>query len=154
MTFSGTVVPTTINVQPDTNTDEVNLAGSGAQGQFTYRELHADTASPQFSPTCSGPNHLFFQTVAGGGVFRFQDGSLLTVRITGGTLCIDFTALSAQVTETYLITGGTGRFKGAKGNLTSTATWTVVALVSEPSNSAQLLTSTGEFNGMIVGAVP
>src|SRR6202163_2800374 len=99
MTFSGTVEPSTINLQPSTNTDEVNLAGSGARGQFTYRELHADTASPQPSSTCSGPTHLFFQTVAGGGVFRFQDGSLLTVGITGGSVCIDFTRSEEHTSE-------------------------------------------------------
>ena len=149
MTFSGTVEPSTINLQPGTNTDEVNLAGSGAQGQFTYRELHADTASPQPSSSCSGPTHLFFQTVAGGGVFRFQDGSLLTVRITAGSLCIDFTAGAAHLTETYQITGGTGRFKGASGTLTSTSTWTPA--VVDASNSPQLLTSTGEFDGTVFG---
>ncbi len=149
MTFSGTVEPSTINLQPGTNDDEVNLAGSGSQGQFTYRELHADTASPQPSSTCSGPTHLFFQTVAGGGVFRFQDGSLLTVRITGGSLCIDFTAGHANLTETYQITGGTGRFKGASGTLASTATWTPV--VFNGPNSAVLLTATGEFTGTVFG---
>ena len=150
MTFSGSVEPSTINLQPGTNTDEVNLAGSGAQGQFTYRELHADTASPQSSSVCSGPTHLFFATVAGGGVFRFQDGSLLTVSIAGGTLCIDFTAGAAHLTETYQITGGTGRFKGASGTLTSTSTWTPT--VFDASGSPQLLTSTGEFVGMVFGA--
>jgi hypothetical protein len=152
MTFSGTVVPSTINLQPSTNTDEVNLAGSGAGGQFTYRELHADTASPQTSSTCSGPTHLFFQTVAGGGVFRFQDGSLLTVSITAGTLCIDFMAGAAHLTETYQITGGTGRFKGASGTLTSTSTWTPT--VFDASGSPQLLTSTGEFHGTVFGDAP
>ena len=149
MTFSGTVEPSTINLQPGTNTDEVNLAGSGAHGQFTYRELHGDTASPQPSSTCSGPTHLFFLTVAGGGVFRFQDGSLLTVRITGGSLCIDFTAGAAHLIETYQIIGGTGRFKSASGTLTSTATWTPV--VFNGPNSAVLLTSTGEFTGTVSG---
>jgi hypothetical protein len=149
MTFSGTVEPSPINLQPGTNTDEVNLAGSGAPGQFTYRELHADTASPQSSSTCTGPTHLFFATVAGGGVFRFQDGSLLTVRVTGGSVCIDFTAGSAHVPETYQITGGTGRFKGASGTLTGTATWTPVVL--DAAGNPQLLTSTGEFDGMVFG---
>ena len=152
MTFSGTVVPSAINLKPNTNTDQVNLAGSGAGGQFTYLELHADTAAPQTSSTCSGPTHLFFQTVAGGGVFRFQDGSLLTVSITGGTLCIDFTAGSAHLTETYQITGGTGRFKGASGTLTSTSTWTPV--VFDASGSPQILTSTGEFHGTVFGDAP
>jgi hypothetical protein len=145
LAFSGSVEPSAINLQPGTNTDEVNLAGSG----FTYRELHADTATPQSSSTCSGPTHLFFATVAGGGVFRFQDGSLLTVSIAGGTLCIDFTAGAAHLTETYQITGGTGRFKGASGTLTSTSTWTPT--VFDAAGNPQLLTSTGEFDGVVLG---
>src|SRR5229473_4474008 len=93
MKASGTLAATTINLQPDTNTDEENLAGNGTLGPFSFRELHADPASPQPSSTCSGPTHLYFPTVAGGGVFRFQDGSLLTVKLTeGSSLCIDLTA--------------------------------------------------------------
>src|SRR5712691_13054825 len=92
MTFSGTVEPSTINLQPGTNTDEQNLAGNGTLGPFTFRELHADIAAPQPSSTCSGPTKLYFPTVAGVGVFRFQDGSLLTVSITQGAICIDFAA--------------------------------------------------------------
>src|SRR5919205_843042 len=91
MTFSGTVEPSTIKLQPDTNTDEEDLAGNGTLGPFTLRELHADTGSPQASTSCSGPTKVFFPTVAGAGVFRFQDGSLLTVKLTpGSSLCIDF----------------------------------------------------------------
>ena len=149
MTFSGTVEPSTINLQPGTNTDEVNLAGSGAQGQFTYRELHADTASPQPSSTCSGPTHLFFQTVAGGGVFRFQDGSLLTVKVTQGAICIDLSARMAHLTEIYQITGGTGRFKGASGLITLTAT--LIPVVFDSSNGVVVATDTGEFTGTVSG---
>jgi hypothetical protein len=148
-TFSGTVEPSTINLQSGTNTDEVNLAGSGAHGQFTNRELQGDTASPQPSSTCSGPTHLFFLTVAGGGVFRFQRQKSIDGQHHGGSLCIDVTAGAAHVTETYQITGGTGRFKAASGNLTSTATWTPV--VFNGPNSAVLLTSTGEFTGTVFG---
>jgi hypothetical protein len=43
MTFSGTNVQTTINLQPGTVTDEEILAGSGTLGPFTYRELYALT---------------------------------------------------------------------------------------------------------------
>jgi hypothetical protein len=86
MTASGTIAATTINLQPNTNTDEQNLAGNGTLGPFTFRELHADPASPQPSSTCSGPTHLYFPNVAGGGVFRFQDGSLLTVGGHGGII--------------------------------------------------------------------
>jgi hypothetical protein len=150
MTFSGTVEPSTIKLQPDTNTDEGNVAGNGTLGPFTFRELHADTASPQPSSTCSGPTKVYFPTVAGGGVFRFQDGSLLTVKLTeGSSLCIDFAAGAAHLTTTYQITGGTGRFNAASGALTLTATW-VPVLFNGP-NSAVLLTSTGEVEGTVSG---
>ena len=150
MTFSGTVEPSTINLQPNTNTDEENVAGNGTLGPFTFRELHADTASPQPSSTCSGPTKVYFPTVAGGGVFRFQDGSLLTVALTeGSSLCIDFAAGAAHLTTTYQITGGTGRFNAASGALTLTAT--LVPVLFNGPNSAVLLTSTGEITGTISG---
>ena len=150
MNYSGSNVATTINLQDGAVTDEELLAGKGALGQFTYRELHADPASPQPSSTCSGPTKVYFPTVAGGGVFRFQDGSLLTVKLTkGSSLCIDFATLLGHLTATYQITGGTGRFNAASGALTLTATWFPV-LFNGP-NSAVLLTSTGEFEGTVSG---
>src|ERR1700704_2302891 len=109
MTFSGTLEPSTINLQTGTHTDEENVAGNGTLGPFTYRGLFADPDSPPLSSTCPGPTHLYFPTVTGGGVFRFQDGSLLTVKLTGGAFCIDFAAGVAHATATYQITGGTGR---------------------------------------------
>jgi hypothetical protein len=154
MTFSGTVGGSTAKLQPDTNNDEQNVAGNGTLGPFTFRELHADPAAPQPSSTCSpgnAPPRLYFPNVAGGGVFRFQDGSLLTVGVTeaGSSICIDLTSFAAQLTTNYQITGGTGRFKGASGTLTSMATWTPV--VFNGPNSAVLLTSTGEFTGTVSG---
>jgi hypothetical protein len=153
MTFSGTIAATTINLQPNTNTDEQNLAGNGTLGPFTFRELHADPASPQPSSTCypgNAPPQLYFPNVAGGGVFRFQDGSLLTVGVTAGSsLCIDLTAGVGHLTTTYQITGGTGRFKRASGTLTLTAILTPVLF--NASNGAVLLTDTGEFDGSVSG---
>ena len=150
MTFSGTLGPSTLSLQPNTNTDEQNLAGNGTLGPFTFRELHADTGSPQASTTCSGPTKVYFPTVAGGGVFRFQDESLLTVALTeGSSLCIDFAAGAAHLTTTYRITGGTGRFTAASGALTLTATW-VPVLFNGP-NSAVLLTTMGQLTGTISG---
>ena len=149
MTFSGTLEPSTINLQPGTNNNEEDLAGNGTLGPFTYRGLHADTASPQPSSTCSGPTHLYFLTVTGGGVFRFQDGSLLTVRITQGAACIDFTAVVEHLTLTYQITGGTGRFKGASGAITLTAILTPVLF--NASGGVVLATDTGEIQGTVSG---
>ena len=151
MTFSGTVAPSTTTLQPNTNTDEGNVAGKGTLGAFTFRELHADTP-PEPSSTCSGATKAYFATVAGGGVFRFHDGSLLVVAVApGSSLCIDFDAGSAHLTTTYQITGGTGRFKGASGNLALTATW-VPVLFNGP-NSAVLLTTAGELDGTVSGII-
>jgi hypothetical protein len=149
MTASGTLEVSTISLQPNTNTDEQNLAGNGTLGSFTFRELHADPASPQSSSTCSGPTHLYFPNVAGGGVFRFQDGSLLTVGVTAGSsICIDLAAGMAHLTQTYQITGGTGRFKGAFGTLKLT---TILTPVVFNAGGVFLDTDTGQFEGTVFG---
>src|SRR2546429_99962 len=83
MTFSGTGGPSSINLQhAGTGTAEENYTGNGALGSFTFRNVEAETTSPRFSSTCSGPAQLYLTTVAGAGVLRFQDGSLLTVKLT------------------------------------------------------------------------
>jgi TonB family protein len=51
MTASGTLEVSTLNLQPNTNTDEQNLDGNGTLGPFTFRELHADPASPSLVGT-------------------------------------------------------------------------------------------------------
>jgi hypothetical protein len=147
MTFAGTNVATTINLQPGTITDEHQSAGHGSLGQFTFRELHADAPDPQPSSTCSGPHFL---VVAGAGVFTFRDQSLLIVRITEGNGCINLAAGVALLTVRYQITGGTGRFAGASGALTMTSTQMVV--LRNASNAPALLVFTGEFEGTIAGA--
>jgi hypothetical protein len=147
MTYSGTMTGTALNLQDGTVTDEVVLAGTGAGGQFTYRELHADPTSPQQSETCSGATNLYFPIVAGAGVFRFQDGSLMTVTLTQGAICVDLTALVGHLTESYQITGGTGNYQGASGTLTLTGE--LKPVLSNASGEAVLLTKTGEFKGTI-----
>jgi len=149
MMFSGTLEVSTINLQPDTNTDGENVAGDGTLGPFTFRELHADIAAPQPSSTCSGPTRLYFPATTGGGVFRFQDGSLLTVTTTAGAICIDLTAGMAHLAATYEITGGTRHLNGAAGTLTLTATLTPVLF--NASGGVVLATNTGKFEGTIYG---
>jgi len=74
MTFSGTGAPSAVDLKyPNTNNGEEILAGSGTLGSFTFRMVEATASAPQPSSTCTG---LYFQTVAGAGLFRFQDGSL------------------------------------------------------------------------------
>ena len=144
MTFSGTNVATTINLRPGTITDEHQSAGHGSLGAFTFRELHADQGGAPPSPTCSGPHFL---VVAGAGVFRFQDGSLLSVGITEGDGCVNLTAGLALLTVKYQISGGTGRFEGASGELTMTATQ--MAVLRNAAGMPALLMFTGEFEGTI-----
>ena len=148
MTFSGSFVRTAIDLQPDTVTDEEDFAGSGTLGPFTFRNLRTDTTSPETSSTCTtGP---YFRIVAGGGVFRSKDGSLLIVSFTEGSGCVDLAALEGHFTATYRITGGTGRFKDASGTLTLTYT-AVSVLVADASNNPLFLAATGEITGTVSG---
>jgi hypothetical protein len=150
MTFSGTTGASAINLQqPNTTTGEDNLAGSGALGQFTFRNITAESTMPQQSSTCSGPTKLYFVRVAGAGVFRFQGGSLLKVNMTQGADCIDLAAQEAHCTMTFQIIGGTGRFKAASGSLTLTET--VLPVLADASNNPVFFASTGGFTGTVSG---
>ena len=147
MTFSGSSVPTSIDVQPGTITDEELLAGNGTLGPFTFRKLRTDETSPQSFGACGGGFGPSLRVPAGGGVFRFEDGSLLMVTVTDGVLCVDLDHLVGHLTETYQITGGTGRLNGATGVLRSTGTLNPVMFSA--SNAAVLLTNSGELKGTI-----
>jgi hypothetical protein len=150
MVFSGNGAPSPINLQqPNTNTGEENVAGDGTLGQFTYRNVRATAVAPQPSSTCSGPAKFFFPSVVGAGIFRFQDGSVLTVNLTQGGDCIDFAAQEAHCTLTLQITGGTGRFKDASGVLTFNTT--ALPVLADAVNNPVFFTETGEFRGTIFG---
>ena len=148
MRFSGSMVPTSIVMQPNTITDDEQLAGDGALGPFTFRKLRTDALAPQPSATCSGAGQVNLPVVAGGGVFRFEDGSLLTVTITEGALCIDFLAAVGDLTETYQITSGTGRFRGVSGGTLTLRAMLRPVLVSD-SGQVVLLTATGTIEGSV-----
>jgi hypothetical protein len=75
--------------------------------------------------------------VAGAGVFRFQDGSLLKVNLTQGADCVDLAAQEAHCTVAFQITGGTGRFKNASGVLRLTET--VLPVLADASQSPVFL---------------
>lgn len=148
MRFSGTGAASAIDLkQPNTRTGEQNVAGDSALGPFTFRIVRASATSPQPSSTCSG---VYIPTMAGGGLFRFQDGSLLMVNITQGGDCIDLAANVGHCTLTFQITGGTGRFNGASGNLTLTETARPV--LGDATNNPILFTEAGEITGTVSGA--
>ena len=140
---------TTINLQANTVTDEMHAAGRGSLGQFTFRELHADGTPPQPPDGCTGP---FFGVLKGAGVFRFQDGSLLIVTVKDGSGCVNLVERFAALIVNYQITGGTGRFANASGELTMTATQTPV--LRNANNPPALLPITGEFEGTIFRPEP
>jgi hypothetical protein len=133
----------------NTTTDDEDLAGDGTLGAFTFHGLRADVLTPLEAPaTCATPLVLF-PVVNGAGVFRFDDGSLLVVNITGGGICIDFAAGVAKLTETYEIARGTGRFKRASGALNLTVR--VMPVLFNAEGGAQWLTMTGKFEGSVSG---
>jgi hypothetical protein len=94
---------------------------------------------------------LFFPSVAGGGVIRLQDGTLLTFNLmqpaSGGDR-IDLDANEGHCTLTLQITGGTGRFKLASGVLAYTET--AVPVLADASNTNPVLfTETGGITGTV-----
>jgi len=149
MTGSGTAASSTINLQPDAPTSEYNLAGDGNLGPFTFRSVSTGTASPVPSNTCVGPNLIYGLAVGGAGVFRFQDGSLLKVNLTGGDDCIDLMAQQAKCTRIFQITGGTGRFKDGSG--TVTLIMTLLPVVADTASNPVFFAVTGDFTGTISG---
>jgi len=150
MTYSGTEAKSAIDLQfPDTKTGEFNFAGNGTLGSFTFRNVEADGAFPQQSSACPA-NQVYFPTMAGAGVFRFQDGSLLKVKLTEGHDCIDFVALEAHCTRTFEITGGTRRFKDASSGIL-TLTETVVPVLFDAAGNPAFFAATGEFRGTVSG---
>jgi hypothetical protein len=156
MTFSGTEGRSAIDLQyPDPhsgaiNTSEFDFGGNGTLGSFTFRNVEADSdlRFPQQSSVCPA-NQAYYPTIAGAGVFRFRDESLLKVKLAEGHDCIDFVALEAHCTRIFEITGGTGRFKNASGTLTLTET--VLPAMSDAAGNPALFTATGKFTGTVCG---
>lgn len=148
MKYSGSELTTASLLQgPDTViAGEEKLAGNGSLGQFTYRAMRGDDVTT-LTITDACPNGDIPVT-EGEGIFRFSDGSLMTVQITGGSICIDANELG-HLTETYQVTGGTGRFTSASGELSLKGTLNVV--LSDASANPLLLTNVGEFDGTVNG---
>ncbi|HEX8711511.1 MAG TPA: hypothetical protein VF730_06535 [Terracidiphilus sp.] len=143
-TLSGSGAPSTVNLQTGTGVSEYSLAGKGTLGQFTLRVVSAGAASPQPSDTCSG---LYVPVLAGEGVLRSQDGSLLKLNLTAGSDCINLALGQALCIRIFDIIGGTGRFSGASGG-TVTLTMTVAPVVPYKFG---FFTVTADMSGTISG---
>jgi hypothetical protein len=87
--------------------------------------------------------------LAGAAVLRFEDGSLLKLTLTEGADCINLETGQAHCVLTFQVTGGTGRFKGATGNLTLTET--AVPVLADAMNNPVFFIGTGEIRGTISG---
>jgi hypothetical protein len=159
MWFSGSIISSPLVLAPDTLNHEEHLAGNSTLGPFTYRGLWADDPATRTLGNCgsgSGPN---FQLVTGGGVFRFHDGSLVTVRLTQGVLCVDLSDPARPVgylSETFQITGGTGRFDGVAascglttGDCTLQLTATRSVVLRDSAGAVKFMTSVGEIEGTV-----
>ncbi|MBV9265795.1 MAG: hypothetical protein JO061_06475 [Acidobacteriaceae bacterium] len=153
MRFSGTSENSATSLQePNTSNDADSFAGHSALGSFTVRLIRAIANSPSSSSTCSGANQLYLLELAGGGVFRFEDGTLLYVNLTEGSDCIDFVpTVVAHCSLTFKISGGTGRFKNASGVLTMTETVVPVLNALNDPNNPVFFAATGEFTGTVSG---
>lgn len=147
MTFSGTDRATSVQLQSGAApAGEIRFAGNGSLGSFTYTELNSTTTAP--SGSC-GPSSQQFPIVAGAGIFRVQDGSLLYTRITQGSVCVDLSIPQGAVSATYQITGGTGRFRGASGALSLTAISFPLLFDSTTSEPVLFAVHDGVFTGTI-----
>lgn len=150
MTFSGNSENTANDLlQPNASNDEDHFAGIGSLGTFNLGEVRAISNSPSPSAGCSGVNKLHFSEPAGGGIFRFGDGSLLYVQLSQGDDCIDFSAGNAHCVLQFQVTGGTGRFAGAHGNLTLTET--VLPVLADAQGNPVYLGATGQITGQLWG---
>jgi len=150
LTFSGVSDTSPDNLQqPDTSNDGDNFAGDGTLGKFNVRLVRAISNTAGSSSTCTGADHLFLTELAGGGVFRFHDGSLLNVNLTQGDDCINLTTGVAHCTLTFQVTGGTGRFKRASGVLTMTER--VNAVLFDALGNPVVFDATGRFTGTVSG---
>jgi hypothetical protein len=157
MSFSGTSASSVINLlQPNTGNSEDNFAGTSSLGSFTLRNVRAISNTPSTSSTCTGANYLFFTELAGAGILRFQDGSLLYLQLVPGEGgdCINIAATTTGATAancalTFQITGGTGRFKNASGTLNFTETVYLVA--TDSTGYPVYFAATGELKGAVSG---
>src|ERR1022692_4000221 len=69
MRFSGTSGASAINLQqPNTTTDEWNVAGNGALGQFTFRNISAETTMPS-SPALARAQPCFILSLRPGNLW-------------------------------------------------------------------------------------
>jgi hypothetical protein len=147
--FSGTAAPSTIVLNKDAlGTGEYNFEGNGSLGSFSFRAFTSSApAQKPLGSTCA----IYGSVVAGAGVFRMQDGSLLMGNSAQGTDCIMFlpTGPVAYCTRIFKIVRGTGRFKNASGDTVKFA-FTVLPVLFDTSGAPAL---SGITDGVLTGTI-
>jgi hypothetical protein len=109
-----------------TPADYINGEGISNAGKFTVQNV--DEFAPD-GKTCTVPGGTAgagteFTLVADVGLMRFTaTGDLLFLKSTSGTSCTDFSTFPTPpfpfiLTETGIVTGGTGKYSGATGTST------------------------------------
>jgi hypothetical protein len=146
--FLGISVPSAVILVPGAFNSEYNFAGNSPVGRFVFRTLSASV--PSTAPANASCPGGYGAAVVGSGVFRFEDGSLLLVNLTGGTDCITLVPQpEAHCVRNFQIASGTGRFASATGTITFAETL-VPALAGTPDIPA-FYAITGDLTGSISG---
>ena len=148
--FSGTSGPSTAVLKDGTaGAAEYQFDGFGTLGPFTFR---AFTASAPAQQPAGGACAIYGSVVAGAGVLRLLDGSLLMVDSAQGTDCIEFlpTGPIAHCTRTFKVARGTGLLKNVSGD-TVTFTFTVLPVLFDSSGTNPVFTAIteGQLTGML-----
>ena len=88
MTYSGSATYPTVSAPPlslvtggNGPLTDLTVEGNGSLGPFTLHEVAATTANPTGFGCAAPDNSAAFTFVKAGGIFRFQDGSLLTYEL-------------------------------------------------------------------------
>jgi hypothetical protein len=148
-TFSGTFVPTPLDLSGDGTPSDLNLLeGKSNFGQFSLHVLSKSVRGPE--AICpNGQPGFSIRLLAGSSVFRFRhSGDLLFVRATSETTCFDPSiGVSFFHTATGEIFGGTGKFANATGTIEGEGTAQVL-LADQAGNAFGA--QHGTFTGTII----
>ena len=121
--FSGTATQSQIDVDGDGDT--ATAASTAWQGNSSLGEI-ASWAVSDFLPwdgvSFCGPTAVTVVYSVASAVIRFESGDLLYLELSGGSACYDYTNYSFTFAQDSRITGGTGAFTGATGQITTAGT--------------------------------
>ena len=120
----------------------IHVQAAGSPGKAVIRALGSGAASP--SGVCLEGQGLVFELERNDLVATFSDLSLLAAALDNGSVCVNLFTGEITGEIDLVVTGGTGRFAGATGNLT------IQDFVIRPvSPFASLAFETGEIVGTI-----